>query len=428
MKKFLILFLVISAVLCMSCGSTPEAGQEPEAPSQTPPAASTTPSTTTPAPSTTTPASAESSEITQARSKAEQARTRVVDFGGDSYFPSEWSAAQTQFNSARTAAEYDAAAKAFDDIFDKTHPLYAKAREDEILYVRDELISTGLVPYAPNEFKAADDKSISALDQYESGDYYSARDSAAAALDEYETMLIGADTYHTREALYNTGLTPYFQEYFDNAETLGHQGIEQYQAGDIKGARESALKAQEEYETLLFGTDVYFARQDIIDLGFVQYGIDGFTSADELYFAAIDEYTAGNKDAAKTKAEEALLRYRNILADGWVFYSADKRADAVSERQHAINERANIASREYFREAEAFMEEAERLYASRDPDDALSAAIAFTNAQAMYAIAIEDTWERRRRADELIRQANQMIERGNESALEAERIIEGGSR
>ena len=423
MKKFLIIFFLVSVVIFISCKTTPKAEEETVTPSQpavqTP---STTPAATTPPPS------GESSEITQARAKAEQARTRALDFSSDSYYPSEWSAAQAQFNSAGTAAEYNAAAAAFDSIFDKTHPLYAKAREDEIIYARDELIATGMVPYAQDQFKDADTKALSALDQYDSGDYYSARDNAAAALNEYETMLIGADTFQTREELYNTGLTQYFQEYFDKAEAMGHEAIAQYQAGDISGARKNALAAQEEYETLLFGTDVYLLRQDIIELGFDRYSGNNFNNADEYYFAAIDEYVAGDKEAAVSKAEEALLRYKNVLADGWVFYSTDKRADAVSERQHAINERAYIASREYFREAEAFFEEAERLYASGDPNDAVSAAIAFTNAEVMYAIAIEDTWERRRRADDLIRQANQMIERGNESALEAERIIEGGSR
>jgi hypothetical protein len=46
----------------------------------------------------------------------------------------------------------------------------------------------------------------------------------------------------------------------------------------------------------------------------------------------------------------------------------------------------------------------------------------------MYAIARKDTEERRLRAEEAIRQAEEKIEESTEAAAGAERIIEGGSR
>jgi len=418
MKKFLILFLVIISVVSISCKSGPEPVEEPAPPSTQP---ESPPPSTPPA----TPPADTSPGVSQARSKAVEARTRAMDFDTHTYRPSEWEAIETLFNSSSTAAGYEAAAVAYDELFNRTHPLYQKAREDEILSVRDELIDTGLTSLIHDEFKAADRKVLDALDQYEAGDYYAARDNAAKALNEYETMLLGLNTYQAREQLIDTGLAAYFTENLYSADELYTKAIDQYHDGDVDGAKETGTAAKEEYDTLLFGTDIYFLRQDIIELGFDKYSSDDFDKADESFLAAIDDYFAGNRENAVDNAEEAMLRYKLVLSDGWVYYVDDKKIASSSERQHALNERANIASREYFREAEALREEAERLYSA---GNAMEAALVFTNAEAMYLISIEDTVNRRRRAEEMIRQAEEVVGSSNESALQAERIIEGGSR
>ena len=427
MKKILILFLIIITIICISCGSGPDAVEEPApAPSQPAAPAPSQPSVTPPSqPSTPVTPPALPPNVSQARDKAVEARTRAMDFDTHTYRPSEWDEIETQFNSANTAADFEAASAAYDELFNRTHQLYAKAREDEILSVRDDLIATGLTPLIQEEFRAADRKVLDALDQYESGEYYAAKENAAKALNEYEAMLLGMETYKVREQLINTGLTQYFLENLYNADELYANAIDQYQAGDISGAKETAVAAKEEYDTLLFGTDVYLVRQDVIDLGFDKYSQDDFKKADESFLAAVDDYFSGNREDAVSGAEEAMLRYRLVLSDGWVYYVNDKKLAASSERQHAIDERANIASREYFREAEALLEEAERLY---NAGEAMEAALVFTNAEAMYAISIEDTVNRRRRAEEMIRQAERIVENSNESALQAESIIEGGSR
>jgi len=407
MKKYLILFITIAAAISISCKSTPEEVEESSLSAQTS-------TTTTPASSTTT-APADTSGLTP---DALQARTKALDFYANSYFPSEWEAIEALPASARTAAAYN-------EIFEKTRPLYAQRMEDEILLTREELIATGFTSYYPEYLKNADQKALAALDQYESQDYYAARDTATQALKEYETMLLGAKTYQKREELVGTGLNNYFQEHLDRADALAFTAADQYEAGNVSAASQTAENAFNEYDTLLTGAHIYLIRQSITDLGLEKHSQDSFNAADEFFRKGIAEYNAGDRTAAIKSAEEARNRYNVVLSEGMVFYAADKRTAASNERQLAIAERADIASREYFREADSHLAEAERLYTAGSYTDAASA---FTYAEAMFAISRQDAVYKRHIAEERIREAQEVIESSSLSAMEAGRILEGGSR
>jgi len=308
-------------------------------------------------------------------SGADEARKRAIDFESPLYFPSDWELLEDQYtvagnlpksNSAQiqqAASAYYDLTQAYDELFKKTVPLYAQAREDEIISVRDELIGTGFTGQFPEYLKNADDLALTALDQYEAEDYYASRDTAAKALKEYETLLVGGK--------------------------------------------------------------VFLARQEIIDRDFIGYDPENFDLADEVARTAKDEYDAGNKEAAVNNAEEALLRYNIVLANGWTVYAATRRVSAASERELALSERANIASRETFRRAEALFNQAEDRFSEENFSEA---GVLFIDAEAQYAISRQETEEKRLRAEESIRLAEEKVEESNETAIEAERLIEGGSK
>lgn len=302
-------------------------------------------------------------EVDAALTKVEEARQRAIDFESPEYFPSDWEELEARFEAAIDIAAYNALAEAYDELFRKTIPLYAQAREDEVCAIREQLISSGFADIFPQFLKNADDMALEAMKQYEAEQYYE--------------------------------------------------------------AKETFTQAMAEYETLLMGAHVFSARQEIMDRGFTQFDADNFLRADEVAQAAIDAYEAGDKEGAIASAEEAMLRYNIVLANGWVTYAAVRRTAAVEERDLALAERANIASRENFREAEAIFNRAEENLAEENFN---AAGLAFVEAEAMYAIARKDTEERRLRAEEAIRQAEEKIEESTEAAAGAERIIEGGSR
>jgi len=323
---FVLLMLIMAASICVSCKSTPKVDET-------------------------------------ASAKADEARKRAMDFQAPAYFPSEWEVIEAQYEAADNAAAYGVVALAYDELFKKAVPLYAQAREDEIMAAREQLIHTGFTEVFPQYLEDADNIALSAMEQYEAEDYYKAKDTAAKALSEYETLLAGAKIYTTR--------------------------------------------------------------QEIIDRGFVQYDADNFVKADEIAQATIDAYDAGDKQTALANGEEAMLRYNLVLANGWTAYAANRKASAAKERELALAERANIASRETFREAEALYVHAEELFASEVFNNA---ALGYVDSEAKFAISRKETEERRLRAEQAIRMAEEKIEESNEAASEATRVIEGVSR
>ena len=343
MKKisFLLFSLTVAALICISCKSTAPAPQPAPKPQVTQPAANAD------------------------KARADKARQRAMDFDAPLYFPSEWEDAESKYNAAGDAASYNAVAAVYDDLFQKAVHLYAKAREDEIMAARGQLISSGFADTFPQYLKKADDMALAAYAEYESeaGDYYRARDMAADALSEYRTLNAGAG--------------------------------------------------------------ILTARQEIIDRGFAGYDPDNFQRADEIAKSALAAYENGDRDTAIVNGEEALLRYNLVLANGWTAYASERREAAIREREFAVSERANIASRDTFRGAEASFSSAEDYFTAEKYRDA---GLVYIEAEARFTISRKETEEKRLRAEEAIRIAEEKIEESSGAAVEAERIIEGGSK
>ncbi|MDR0623807.1 MAG: hypothetical protein LBG10_05190 [Treponema sp.] len=270
-------FLLLMPVLffVFACKSTPQQTEPP------PPVVEEPPAPAAPAGPTQTALNA----LNQAIARAEDSRKKALDFESPSYFPSEWEAAEDQYNAAgklarntvdevqRAIAGYNGVADTYDGLFKKTVPLFAQAREDEIVSARNEVLATGLSDTFPDYLLEVDRIVVQALAQYEGEDYYAARDSAYAARDRYQALKTGADAYLTR--------------------------------------------------------------QEIVERDFIAYDPENFDKADEIGRAALNDYQSGNIEQAQNEAEEAELRYNLVLKTGWASYAADRGAAAGVERQKA---------------------------------------------------------------------------------------------
>jgi hypothetical protein len=305
----------------------------------------------------------------------EEARERALDFESPVYLPGEWEATEKQYADAgkapfstpgeiqQAAALYEAAAAAYDELYRKAVPLYAQGKKDEILSVREELIKAGVTDLFSQYLQDTDEIALAAWDQYNDGDYYKAKDSAVAALNEYEDLYAGAA--------------------------------------------------------------LLLARQEIIDNDFVMYSPEDFEMAEEAALAAKAEYNAGNKEKALAAAEEALLHYNTVLENGWTHVALNQRIYAESERELAIAERANIATRDIFNEADSLYDRGGWFFVR---ENFKSAASFYVESKELFTVARLETEEKRLKALEGMRLADEKIGESGETALEAERIIEGGSR
>jgi len=264
-----------------------------------------------------------------AAEEADEARKKAGDFEGDAYFPSEWEAAEAKYAQAaesvaiaEAAANFNAAADAYDsataayneakDIYDSiyklTIPLYAQAREDEIMAYRNSLIYAGARDSFPVYFPPADKAALLALSQYEEEDFYSAKDSADRALQMFQILAAAYDSW--------------------------------------------------------------LLRHEIYERDFSLYDPDNYEHGREFLSDAMDAYNAEDLPLAMEKAEESLLRHEIVLSAGWSAYAELRAQLAEGERQAALDTKANITAKAYFSAADLDYNAAKELFEAEQYKDA----------------------------------------------------------
>jgi hypothetical protein len=366
MKKFPFFapFIVVLLILpYFSCKSAPAAAPAQKAPQAEAPAAS----------SRVNPALL--GELNAAKAKADEARKKAADFDSSDYFPSEWDAAEDQYaranqtpqnndaNARSAIAAYNEAADAYDAVFKLAIPLYAQAREDEIVALRDNLIAAGWQDAFPESLSAADKIAVTAYEQYEAQDYYTAKDTADQALMMYQTLT-------------NT------------------------------------------YNALLI-------RNEIEERDFISYDPDNFERAEDILNEAMDDYEAGNYASAYENSNEALNRYNLVLSAGWAAHAERYALLAEAARQAALDVKADIAVRGIFSEADSLYKKGVDLYDSDKYGDAaknfFTAENLFVTAKestlekrGIAAQAIEEANKKIEESDETARLAELIIEGGAE--------------
>jgi len=266
-------------------------------------------------------------DLSAAKARAAESRKRAADFEGPAYFPGDWEDAEALYTQAgqiptdadlanhaaiakdtddavgdaiavynnvagtdKAITAYNAAADAYDSVFKLTIPLYAQAREDEIVAVRDKLIAEGGRDAFPEVLTTADKVAITAYDQYEAEDYYGAKDSADQALKMYQTL------------------------------TNAH--------------------------------NAWLVRREIEERDFVSYDPDNFERAGEVLDDAMGAYGTGDYASANENANEAFNRYNLVLSAGWAAYAELYALRADTARRAALEIKADVAVRDIFAEAD----------------------------------------------------------------------------
>jgi hypothetical protein len=259
-------------------------------------------------------------DLNAAKARAEESRNRAADFESSAYFPSEWDVAEVQYtraeqtpqnneaNVSSAIAGYNAAADAYDSVFKLAIPLYAQAREDEIVALRDNLIAVGWQDVFPELLTTADKVALNALAQYEAEDYYPAKDSA------------------------------------DQARMM--------------------------YQTLTNAYNAFLLRNEIKERDFISYDPDNFDLAEEKLDDTLDNYEAEDYASAYENSNEALNRYNLVLSAGWAAHAERYAALAAAARQAALDVKADVAVRDYFSEADSSYKAAVSSYDNNKHGDA----------------------------------------------------------
>jgi hypothetical protein len=382
---FGVLMGILIFLLIISCGGSP-------APAETPPPVPARPAPTQPAapvpaqpvpqveaPGPEAPDQAALDRLNASRVGAESSRQQALDIESPGYFPEEWDAAEGQYASAKadeneTTLEdvekaidrYNASAKAYEDLARQSLSLYYQDRADEIVQARNKAIEAGIEDLSPDRLEAVDTYIDQAIERYEAG-----------------------------------------------------EPVENYYAAAI-----AAFEALDRYRALSLGAGAYLLREEIQKRGFTKYDPGNFERADVFIDWAVDAYDRGDTENAEINAEEAYLRYSLVLSAGWKGSTAELRSTAEAERKRALDAKADVAVRKEFGDAETVYTRALTALGAKDYAEASES---YALSAPLFVQARKTAEYKRKIARNALDIAEKKILQSDETAREAEVILQGGA-
>jgi hypothetical protein len=312
--------------------------------------------------------------LNSAIARAIQARKLATDFNGAGYFPPEFDSAEALYTQAESG---------------KSTNTMSSTRESAARY-----------NLAADAFTAVADKAITRY----------AED-------------LSAEVIAAREGAVNAGAAFLAEDYLLQADNTAADALAKYNARDFYNARDTGMTARDMYTALETGVDALKVRLEIDDNDFVRYDPAAIERADNEGLSAVADYEAGNIAGAKSKAGNVLSSYRQSLEKAWESYAADTGAAAAAERQKALDFKANVAVRQEYDAANAIYNRGVSSYRGRNFDNAANL---YMESQAMFEIVTQTAREKRRIAEDALRQAALKVEESDEAAQDAELILGGG--
>jgi hypothetical protein len=372
---------ILVSLAILSCGGAPP---PVETPSEAPAAQPVQPARD---PDLDPPDQAALDNLNNALAQADLSRKRTQDIAAPGYFPEEWNAAEGQYTDAKgnardatlgdvkkTIALYEAAAETYDNLARQCLPLYYEDLSGEILQARDEAVDAGIRDISPDRLEAADLRIDEALGQYEAG----------------------------------------------NVAATNNAAAENYYA-----AAESAFDALDRYRSLTLGADAYRLGEEIQARDFAGYDPENYELGREAIDSAAVAYDSGDTETAGIQAYEALLRYTWVMNEGWIGYAGDLKLSAEAERRNALNVKANVAVKREFDAADGLYTRATAAYNAQDY--AVSAEY-YSQSIPLFSNSIKTAEQKRIEAEEAIQTAEIRIGQSEETAREAETVLQGGAR
>ena len=421
---FGVLFGLVVLLSTASCKSKPPA-QEEKPPVEAPASIAVTSSD-----------QATIDDLNKAAARAAAARQVVMDFGGPGFLPKEWQFADSLFTEAEqqkntsssagihdSIARYDRARAAFESMTPMTYAAAYDYAQSELTTVRNAAVDSGVEVNLPDYLLDADNTVVRAEEKYEAKDYYAAKDAAFEAYDKYELLKWGLDVYWISEDVVKAGAEELIPDYLDEADKVGLEAVDKYLAADYDGARDSVAKAEKMYIALKAGLDAYAVREKITAYDFEVYDPQNIELADNILWTAAEDYSNNNFPAAREKADDAQRRYTLSLATAWGNYAAEKGADASTERQRALDLKANVAVRQEFNSAQAVYVRANSAFQAKNHEQASAL---YKESETMFVELNRMTLQKRDAAERALNMANQRMVESDETARNAEVVLEGG--
>jgi hypothetical protein len=380
---FGILAGILVSLAILSCGGAPPPVETPPEP----PVAQPEPAQPARDPDLDPPDQTAIDNLNNALAQADVSRKRAQDIAAPGYFPKEWHVAEGQYTDAKENARdatlgdvkktitlYEGVAETYDNLARQCLPFYYEDLSGEILQARGEAVDAGIRDISPDRLEAADLRIDEALDQYEAG----------------------------------------------NTAATNNAAAENYYA-----AAESAFDALDRYRALTLGAGAYRLEEEIQARDFAGYDPANYELGREAIDAAAAAYDDGDTETAGVRAEEALLRYAQVMNEGWIGYAGDLKLSAETERRNALNAKANVAVKREFDTADGLYTRATAAYNVQNYE---VSAEYFSRSIPLFSNSVIIAEQKRIEAEEAIQTAEIRIGQSEETAREAEAILQGGAR
>ncbi|MDR1506288.1 MAG: hypothetical protein LBI67_04235 [Treponema sp.] len=306
-----------------------------------------------------------------ARARAEAARAQALGVDAGSYFPDDWGRAESRYGEAGRAGN-------------PANLGEARNQSDEwgrIARVYDDLYDRALPRFA-------EDKT---------------------------NQLVAA-----REAALESGAMEILSDQFTEADTLALSARDKLENRDYTGAMEDGVAAYDRYVVLKTIADAHSLKEEADAYDFIVYDLENYRAGADAGANAVDLLTDGVVAEAKENADEALRRFGLVLENGWISYANEKSAAAQSWRQAALDAKANVAVRDAYQNAERAYNQA---HVALRSGDFLEAADLFDSSGILFRQSRDAAVEKRVKAEEAIRQAEQIVSESEAKARSAQELI-----
>jgi hypothetical protein len=219
----------------------------------------------------------------------------------------------------------------------------------------------------------------------------------------------GADVRARIEAARNAAVAAGAQDILPVRLGLADEEASAVQEKNDGGYDASALSAVlDRYMVLKTILDAYNLKQEADDNDFITHDSDTYDTGIKAGNNAVNLFDADSLDEAQKSAEEAVNSFKVVLNKGWTGYAEEQSGQAQTWRQSALDARANVAMREIFQNADKTFNEA---FVSLRAEEYRDAAGLFDKAIALFRQGRDGAVEKRVKAEEAIRQAEQTISR-----------------
>jgi hypothetical protein len=313
--------------------------------------------------------------LADARAKAEESRSLAEYVQGPSYFPLEWGVAEDRYSTAAGLTEAPETKKetnsritewkgigvAYDDIYNKSAPRFAKEQQEQLAAARAAAVQSGADKLVPDRLAQADALAVSASQKTDTSDF----------------------------------------------------------AGSIKDGKE----AWDRYKVLQTIAEAHAKQEEADKYDFFSSDPDNYMLAADAGNNAVSFYDEGDLVKAQDSANEALVRFNQVIKNGWLAQVEEKASVAREWRQAAQEVKAHVAVKPDFDAAERVYNQA---HVAQRAEDYATAVDLFNQSEDLFITAHDNAVVKREKAEAALQQAEQKLAESGEKAQNAEEIIGGG--